>query len=788
MASVFNFEVTNDDLLVRFSCPNHERRIAETMRNLCIDTDDTDSAVKKTCRYTSEDNSVIFSFDRQAEDGNDLRHEAVFFENTEYPLIVRGRSKNVADLTLAINNHLRTDGKDKSTIISSGDELYGSLNFHNQVGMTDFRFTYKVEGEEETKELRFMTEVLSYKLDYRSDLKTIISDIENEYAMLSTSFLKDTYLSMRQSSGESNPLIWWQIFKTCHADIMTAARQIIDRPKRRLHSVPKYERAERMAYMPREMENEYMMHKDNPAHLYRTEELILSHDTIENRFLKYALGEMAHRFVVVKEHIMTAMHLDNPKRIDTSLEDMEDELLRLNNNAFFRGVGQFKGFSQDNLVMKQAQGYKTIMEKWVELQQGYELEEGMRRLEVKDICDLYEIWCFIKVKNVVQDVMRELGKTAKPKVNGRDVTNDFIPQLVYGGSVSFINNDGIELASVCYNAEVHKGHASSAISGTNTMTTVQRPDIVLRLSKENDGNMKYTYLFDAKYRIADTDENGNSFTNHYDLPPADDIDQMHRYRDAIYYTEEGRDREHLKKEIIAGYVLFPGRIPLEAMENGDYYYQQSNRLIGIGAFPLRPDQEKHAKDGSIIIDTNSSEQALRKQIRHWLEGNNGRERLLEESIPQKGLEYSDEPVNKGTFYLSMVDTHVNVAKELVLNGQSHIFFSGYKSILSGVDFQKIKYFAPVDNHLVRGYYQVLSVEAMDMSEVLNREKKTAKGQALKYGGFDKPIRICLKLGKYTLLPVPFIYGIDSNASKGIAMTRDEYKGIVKLRTDKEIRF
>lgn len=788
MASVFNFEVTNDDLLVRFSCPNHERRIAETMRNLCIDTDDTDSAVKKTCRYTSEDNSVIFSFDRQAEDGNDLRHEAVFFENTEYPLIVRGRSKNVADLTLAINNHLRTDGKDKSTIISSGDELYGSLNFHNQVGMTDFRFTYKVEGEEETKELRFMTEVLSYKLDYRSDLKTIISDIENEYAMLSTSFLKDTYLSMRQSSGESNPLIWWQIFKTCHADIMTAARQIIDRPKRRLHSVPKYERAERMAYMPREMENEYMMHKDNPAHLYRTEELILSHDTIENRFLKYALGEMAHRFVVVKEHIMTAMHLDNPKRIDTSLEDMEDELLRLNNNAFFRGVGQFKGFSQDNLVMKQAQGYKTIMEKWVELQQGYELEEGMRRLEVKDICDLYEIWCFIKVKNIVQDVMRELGKTAKPKVNGRDVTNDFIPQLVYGGSVSFINNDGIELASVCYNAEVHKGHASSAISGTNTMTTVQRPDIVLRLSKENDGNMKYTYLFDAKYRIADTDENGNSFTNHYDLPPADAIDQMHRYRDAIYYTEEGRDREHLKKEIIAGYVLFPGRIPLEAMENGDYYYQQSNRLIGIGAFPLRPDQEKHAKDGSIIIDTNSSEQALRKQIRHWLEGNNGRERLLEESIPQKGLEYSDEPVNKGTFYLSMVDTHVNVAKELVLNGQSHIFFSGYKSILSGVDFQKIKYFAPVDNHLVRGYYQVLSVEAMDMSEVLNREKKTAKGQALKYGGFDKPIRICLKLGKYTLLPVPFIYGIDSNASKGIAMTRDEFKGIVKLRTDKEIRF
>ena len=781
MASVFNFEVANEDLLARFSCPNHGRRIAETVRNLCTGTGSHDSAAKLLCRYTSETPNVRFSFDGNAPEGNDIRHEAVFFENTEYPLIVRGHGKALQDLSLAINDHLRTDGKDKSTIISTGDELYGSLNFHNQVGMTDFCISYRVKGEEQAKELKFITEVLSYKLDYRSDLKTIISDIEHEYAMLSTSFLKDTYLSMRQGTGENNPLIWWQIFKSCYKDIMTAARQIIDRPKRRLRSVAKYERAERMAYVPRELENEYQTHRDNPAHLYRTEELTLSHDTTENRFLKYAIREMTHRFAVVKEHIMTAMHLDDPKRIDTSLEEMENELTRLSNNAFFRGVGQFKGFTQDNLVMKQAQGYKTILEKWVELQQGYELEDGMRKLEVKDICDLYEIWCFIKVKNIVQDVMKELGKDAKPKVNGRDITSDFIPQLVYGGSVSFINQSGIELASVCYNAEVRGGKSNSAISGTSTMTTVQRPDIVLRLSKQAEGNMKFTYLFDAKYRIADTDGGDSSYDNRYDVPPADAIDQMHRYRDAIYYTEEGRDHDHLKKEIIAGYVLFPGRIPLEALdtEHGDYYYQQSNRLIGIGAFPLRPDQERHAADGSVIVNANSPEQALRRQIRHWLEDGNGRERLLEESIAQKGLEYSDEPVNKGTFYIASVDSHVNAAKRLVLDGRGKIFFSGYKSILSGVDFQKIKYFAPVDNHLVKGYYQVLAVEAMDMSEVLAKGKAEAKGAALKYGGYDKPIRICLKLGRYTLLSAPFVYGLDSNASKGIAMTRKEFKEYCK---------
>lgn len=631
--NIFNFIVSNDDLTVRFSCPNHERRIEQIVRNLCIDTGSEESRARMSCRFTMVEGEARFCFNGKQAEGNDIRHEAVFFENTEYPLLVRG-NKKISDISLAINDHLRSANDSRTTIISEGGELYGSLNFHNQVGLTDFCIEYHLEGDSQRRRLKFVTEVLSYKLDYRSDLRTIIADIENEYAMLSASFLKDTYLSMRRHQGESNQLIWWQIFKACYGDIVAAAKQIIDRPKRRLRSVTRYERAERLAVLPCDMENEYQIHKDNPAYLYRTEELTLSHDTIENRFLKYALNNMLRRFLEIKEHIITAMHIDNPMHIDTGLDDMESELTRLCNHSFFRGIGIFKGFTQDNLVMKQALGYKTIMEKWVELQQGYELEEGLRKLEVKDISDLYEIWCFIKVKNIVQDTLRDFGKKVRPMVKGRDVTRDFIPQLVYGGTMSFINTNNVELACVSYNAEVEKSESmeKSAISGTDTLTTVQRPDIVLRLSKTYNKGMKYTYLFDAKYRIDDKKE------HQYDVPPPDAIDQMHRYRDAIYYTEEGNDRKHLKKEIIAGYVLFPGRIPLEALESGDYYYQKSNRLIGIGAFPLRPDQECHDENGAIIVDANSSEQALRRQIRKWLE-EDGRKLLMDTAIPQKGLEY-----------------------------------------------------------------------------------------------------------------------------------------------------
>lgn len=129
----------------------------------------------------------------------------------------------------------------------------------------------------------------------------------------------------------------------------------------------------------------------------------------------------------------------------------------------------------------------------------------------------------------------------------------------------------------------------------------------------------------------------------------------------------------------------------------------------------------------------------------------------------------------------MVDPHVNVAPELVKNGQSSIFVSGYSSILSGVDFQKIKYFAPVDNHVVEGYYRVDYVEIIDMKDTLQKELEKLKpsGKTPKYKGFDKSIRICLRLSEYKHLEKHFTYGLDRNAAVGVALTRAQFKEYCK---------
>ena len=596
---------------MRFSCDKTIDRIRKAMENLSVERDDE----KLTAEFVTSQADASFVFNGHESNNKQLMHEALFFENTQYPVLIQGEN-GVSEMSLMFSNVTKD-----AQLSSDGNLLFGAVGFGNQVGKTDISLNYKKDGR--AKSLRFTTEVLSYKMDYRTDMKWIIRDIEQEYSMLSFAFMRETYINFRTRSGESSDLIWWQIFQSCFNDITKACRQIINSPKRKLHDRVSYERQERLRWVECELENEYYEFKDDPHHLYRTHELCHTNDTIENRFLKFVMGQTLQRFNIVSQHIRNAVA--KSKIMESRLDEMGDELQRLVSHPFFRNIGMFKGFSQDSLVMKKSINYRTIYQKWIELLCGYELEEGVNKLETKDIAMLYEIWCFLKVKNIVSDL---LGEKAIAQYKGKKMTPQFIRDLNWGthSEVIFLRTeDDVELASVMYNAPVKEDDSkvSSAIKGTKTFTTQQRPDIVLRLTKQQKG-IQYTFLFDAKYRISD------SHPDDMDIPPSDAIDQMHRYRDAIYYIEPTNLKP--KREVIGGYVLFPGSYTREEFEKSHYY--ESIKAIGIGAFPLKP------SDG-IIVDPNNSELALREQIAEWLKRSRMKTYLYKNVAPQHGLEYQD---------------------------------------------------------------------------------------------------------------------------------------------------
>lgn len=88
-----------------------------------------------------------------------------------------------------------------------------------------------------------------------------------------------------------------------------------------------------------------------------------------------------------------------------NLNQQQEELQRLVHHPFFRTVGEFRGFTQESLILKQATGYSEIYHDWIILSCGYDLKEGANSLELKDIAKLYEIWCFIELKNIIKELL-----------------------------------------------------------------------------------------------------------------------------------------------------------------------------------------------------------------------------------------------------------------------------------------------------------------------------------------------------------------------------------------------
>jgi len=498
---------------------------------------------------------------------------AVFFDNAEYPIWVDFK-KHVEKAQFG--SLLQSDNE-KFTF--RGSTLAGFINYGNDIGKSELNIVYQTSAE--TKRFTFGYEVLSTKLNYHEHWRKIIEDIEQEYRMLSLDYMKRTFHGFTPDrNGETPELIWWSIFKGEQKKFVDACRSIIERPRHRLHGREVYLRADKLKRVPACIENELAEHRRETAHLYRVEEQILSNDTQENRFLKYALGQIAAKYEFLKRRIETIKNFSGIKKEE--MDDMLATLKHLQRNPFFRTVGRFKGLNQESLVLQRAAGYSQVYRTWNLLRRAYSLNDGIYRLQSKDIATLYEIWCFIEVSHIVRELLgikqEEVDHRNRMEMNGI-----FTWELGKGEhSRILFRKDGVELAELVYNPK-HTGNDNISMENLVAPTVPQKPDIVLQLTKDDlQEGMKMTYLFDAKYRI-------DGKVNGVDTPPDDAINQMHRYRDAIYYKDY--DKNQLKKEVIGGYILFPGDGEPADVQVANFY--KTIGQVNIGAFPLRPKDERN---------------------------------------------------------------------------------------------------------------------------------------------------------------------------------------------------
>ena len=521
--------------------------------------------------------------------------KAFFFEQTDYSVWVEFND----NVTEAYFDSPRSDVNEHFSWKKKQHVLMGFLNYGNDIGRADLPLRYTINGVH--KHFVFSYDVISAKLDYHHDWKPILEDIEKEYRMLSLDYLKRTYHGISEGEGESYDIIWWNIFHNLQEKFIRATRNIIDRPRHRLKTISTYKRADQIRHFSPLLEQQFAEHRTEESRLYLVNEQQHTHNTVENRFLKHALSIIQKRYSDLADRVLK-FKIPLSDNVRKQIQHSEEELKHLLNNPFFRTVGNFEGLKQESLVLQRDTNYSNIYRTYFILRKSFSLNDGMFRMETKDIATLYEIWCFIEVSHIIREQLG-VDEDDMDHRNRMEMNGLFTWELGRGEKSRILfTKDGVELAELVYNPkQTDRENDSISIRNLVVPTVPQKPDIVLQLTKNDvEKGMKMTYLFDAKYRISGK-ENG------VDTPPNDAINQMHRYRDAIYYRDY--DSKQLKKEVIGGYILFPGDGDSTEVQMSKFY--KSIQEVNIGAFPLRPKNDNNRKllEDFIkrLIETKSSE-------------------------------------------------------------------------------------------------------------------------------------------------------------------------------------
>ena len=692
--------------VLKFECTDYQITVSTASVNYAWDrfVRRVKNAATTYCAYSSSHNGTLLLSELATENKNLVAQNdeivpcdewpqlwPVLFETCKYQFAVefkQGLDISVEKHYPHVRHQLKCIGENFKFYPSSTNSgiLVGDIDFLNSPGMFSFAFDYwDSEGFLHHENLKMY--VASPKLDTKNDLKQIMALINQEYENYVYDYLTLTFNSFAlQRTVKNNHIIWLSIFKSVVDDYFRNVRFIMSRPNNRPVRKTYYARPDRISrWSQREEERYKNMGQDAEMHYFRYEQIENTVNTRENRFVKYTLHVLGKKFREIfgeLSNLPTVMDAEERKMLEGYLITFK----RMETSSFFRKVGEFEGFRQESGILQQRTGYAQIYKAWLMLKNSLDLVEGQTDIGTKQIWELYEIWCFLVMKRLIAKVL-DLNWNKSEHV--REDKSKMLNTIVKSEMTHVIEFDNVKNGDLVRLEYQHTYNRRT--KEFTTSTTEQRPDIVVTIEKK-DGFV-LTYLYDAKYRVQDDAKDGELdegvTVDVADYPLPDAINQMHRYRDAIYYSMK-TDVRPSAKEVIGGYILFPGRV--EGDEIYNRYFYKSIKNVNIGAFPLLP-----STDENEIIQCD----LLEKHLREILLEDSIYEHV-KDSIPQKGLKY--EPEKSGNVFVVIVDRelyndehHSKMSVEIPLDINNGIF-----------KLDSIDYFMYVVENASEGYYSVKS--------------------------------------------------------------------------------
>lgn len=508
--------------------------------------------------------------------------QATFFENKLYDIefIFDDQVQLGFDGHVPVVHHPLRAVEDSFRYNAKTGSLRATINTANDIGW--FRFVVEYQFERKIKKQNIAFEVLPTKMDMATDLEQINKALDENYPLWRFSLAEKTQQSHRavRQPRQEFLLLWLAQFKSLWADFEHGLRHITHAPHSRLVKVTKTLKVHQLkGRLGPQLEREVKEAINNGAlnKRFKVNKKQLTIDTVENRFIKHVIHHCMGKLELISDKASAMDEESTSQRLSGSffseLIDKRQSLLKTSRHSMFLEVSDFKGLARESLVLQQKPGYAKVYRAWQQLRWYLDLLGEDASLSVRNVAELYEVWCFLQI----HDILLKLGFNLKPESKGYLVDKGLRVDMVDGlkGSFDFTREDGIHL-KLAHEPRFHEGTGP-----IRTWRITQKPDIVLSATF-SDGR-EHMWVFDAKYRI-ESDKHSTT-----DLVQDDAINQMHRYRDALIHLDSSAVMKANKSRPVFGaYVLYPGFYVQPSEANP---YQESIDEIGIGAFSLLPSSD-----------------------------------------------------------------------------------------------------------------------------------------------------------------------------------------------------
>ncbi len=524
-----------------------------------------------------------------------LQVPPLFFEDCEYLLLVseKGRSEDVE----IMNEPLTFFGAPLERITRSKNNatLYGILRMHGEVGTVECEVQ---KGRERL--MSFSLEFFPSKMDYRNDYQILLQELESEIHGLTYSIFRNALSGADPLQRERQTTLEWLSLLRGLFDQFTAAfTAVVKSPHRVMHTEKRVVQISRVKHISSETRRWLRTHPSQmqtwesrsgetgtvtlpklcaaegltpgmlPDKLLETHRT-LSFDCPENCYLRWAIEEIQRK---VQDLSAALPAIDNEKRNATLifLNAVDEWCTRSLRDSPVKGLSALPLRGMFSSVLQWAGGYREFHRNFLLLQHSLSLSGKALRLQLKNLHELYEYWCFLHIAKFLR---KELALKNQNMI-GLD-TEGIVVRLAKGrrSELIFAGEDGREVA-LLYNPSFPWPDAR--LSGG------QKPDIVLQFWQRNGKDRQHiaTYIFDAKYRI----ETDKDYLTRYGCPgpPESAINQMHRYRDALF--EHFADSGSFERIAYGAYVLFPFH---EERSFSESRFFRSVHTINVGAFPALP--------------------------------------------------------------------------------------------------------------------------------------------------------------------------------------------------------